>query len=266
MTTHPHHTFTPSLWRHIFCSLSLVAAVIAAAGAVASSRVAQQQGAALSSPPSVAQKIAPWVMEHTANGKPAEFFVVLTDQADLSQADGLQTKTEKGQYVYSTLLNKSRRTQGSILQWLQQRKLEHRSFYIVNAILVKGTREIAEALAARPDVARVEGNPLIHNNLPQLGPAVEAPPYLQRPATIEPGINYTHAPQVWAMGFTGQDIVVGSADTGVRWTHDALKPHYRGWDGQNADHNYNWHDAIHDSVRESLRQRFAFPLRRQQPR
>ena len=54
-----------------------------------------------------------------------------------------------------------------------------------------------------------------------------------------------HAPQVWALGFTGQTIVIASADTGVRWTHNALKPHYRGWDGMNADHNYNWHDSIH---------------------
>ena len=30
------------------------------------------------------QKIAPWVIEHTANGQQAEFFVVLADQADLS--------------------------------------------------------------------------------------------------------------------------------------------------------------------------------------
>ena len=34
----------------------------------------------------------------------------------------------------------------------------------------------------------------------------------------------------------------------MRWTHNALKPHYRGWDGQNANHNFNWHDSIHDSV------------------
>ena len=33
-----------------------------------------------------ANKIAPWVMEHTANGQQAEFFVVLADQADLSPA------------------------------------------------------------------------------------------------------------------------------------------------------------------------------------
>src|ERR1700758_3854390 len=49
-------------------------------------------------------KIAPWVTEHTANGQQAEFFVVLADQADLSQAWILRTKTQKGQYVYNTLL------------------------------------------------------------------------------------------------------------------------------------------------------------------
>jgi hypothetical protein len=112
MTTHPHHTFSPSPWRRIFCSLFLVAAVIAAAGAVASSRVAQQQGAAVSSPPSIAQKIAPWVMEHTTNGQQAEFFVVLADQGDLSQAAALHSKSEKGRYVYNTLFNKSQTTQG----------------------------------------------------------------------------------------------------------------------------------------------------------
>ena len=30
---------------------------------------------------------------------------------------------------------------------------------------MKGSREIAEALASRPDVARVEGNPVIHNSI-----------------------------------------------------------------------------------------------------
>ena len=39
--------------------------------------------------------------------------------------------------------------------------------------------------------------------------------------------------------------MVGNGDTGMRWTHNALKPHYRGWNGSTADHNYNWHDAIH---------------------
>jgi len=181
-------------------------------------------------------------MQHTANGQQAEFFVVLADQADLSGAASLSTKAEKGRYVYQMLLSKSQTTQGPILQWLNESKIEYQSFYIINAILVKGNSQIAEALAAFPGVASIEGNPVIHNNLPQPGPVEESP---SRPATIEPGINYTHAPQVWALGYTGQNIVIASADTGVRWTHNALKPHYRGWDGVNANHNFNWHDSIH---------------------
>jgi subtilisin family serine protease len=192
------------------------------------------------------QKIAPWVMEHTVNGQQAEFFVVLADQADLSPAANLPTKTEKGRFVYQTLLDKAQTTQGPILQLLQDRNIEHQSFYIVNAILVKGDRQLAEMLAARPDVAHVTGNPIIHNDLPQRGPIEESQP--GAPATVEPGITYTHAPDVWALGFRGETIVVAGADTGIRWTHNALKPHYRGWDGANANHNFNWHDSIHDSV------------------
>jgi serine protease AprX len=258
MITNSHFTFTSSSWRRIFCSLFLVAAVVALVAAVASSDAVGQRvelnGVQVSPahPTSDglagAQKIAPWVMEQTAKGHQAEFFVVLADQADLNPAANLQTKTEKGRFVYQTLLEKAQATQGPILQWLRDRKIENQSFYIVNAILVKGDRQLAETLAARPDVARVTGNPHIHNDLPQRGPVEQSPLQPGAPATIEPGIVYTHAPDVWALGFKGETIVVASADTGVRWTHNALKPHYRGWDGTNANHNLNWHDSIHDSV------------------
>jgi subtilisin family serine protease len=193
-------------------------------------------------------KIARWVIEHTARGQQEEFFVVLADQVDLSGAAELATKGDKGRYVYDALRSKSQTTQAPILQWLRERGTEHRSFYIINAILVKGSREIAEALAARHDVARLEGNPHIRNILSQPDTIAQPPSQSQRPETIEPNISYTHAPDVWALGFRGQGITVGGADTGQRWTHNALKPQYRGWDGVMADHNYNWHDAIHDSV------------------
>src|SRR5437016_1024578 len=239
-----NRAFTSPQLRRLFCSLFFLAAGIAALGAFGSSRASNQSGPPIQDVGAM-KKIAPWVMDHTANGQQAEFLVVLADQADLSGAAALPTKGEKGRYVRDALWNKSQATQGPILQWLRDRGLEHRSFYIVNAILVKGNRETAEMLAARPDVARVEGNPQIQNLLPQPGPVTDASSQPGTPATIEPGIAYTHAPDVWALGFTGQNIVVASADTGVRWTHNALKPHYRGWDGVTADHDYNWHDSIH---------------------
>ena len=192
-------------------------------------------------------KMAPWVIEHTANGETAEFFVVLAGQADLSGAINLATKTEKGRYVYEELRSQSQATQGPLLQWLRERGIEHHSFYIVNAVLVKGSREVADALASRQDVARIEGNPRIQNSLPEAATFVGSSS-LQKPDTVEPNITDTHAPDVWALGFRGEGIAVGGADTGERWTHNALKPHYRGWDGVSADHDYNWHDAIHDSV------------------
>lgn len=243
-----HRRFTAPPWRRIFCSLFLTAAAVALIAAIASSPAVGQRVELPSQRtlrPASGQKIAQWVIEHTANRQQAEFFVMLADQADLSPAANLTTKAEKGRFVYQTLLEKARTTQEPILQWLRDRNIEHQSFYIVNAILVKGDRQLAETLAARPEVARIDGNPEIHNDLPR-------PDFVEqstgRPATIEPGIQYTHAPDVWALGFKGETIVVAGADTGVRWTHEVLKPHYRGWDGANANHNFNWHDSIHDSV------------------
>jgi serine protease AprX len=188
-------------------------------------------------------KIAPWVMDNTAGGAVAEFLVVLTDQADLNSAASLRTKEEKGRFVYETLYNKARSTQGPILAWLKERKIEHRAYYIVNMIWVKGDINIAMALASRSDVARVEGNPQIRNVPERL--VEEAPSEPDEINAIEPGINHTRAPQVWALGFTGQGVVVAGADTGYRWDHTAIKGKYRGWDGATANHDFNWHDSIH---------------------
>ena len=192
-------------------------------------------------------KITPWVIQHTAGGKEAEFLVVLREQADLSAAAVLTTKQEKGRYVRDVLWNKAQATQAPVLTWLRERNIEHRSYYIVNLIWVKGNFDVALELAARPDVLRVEGNPRVRG-IPDLRPVQIETSQPQRVATIEPGINYVHAPLVWAQGYTGQGVVVGGADTGYRWTHTALKPHYRGWDGTTGHHDYNWHDSIHDST------------------
>ncbi|MBT8144229.1 MAG: S8 family serine peptidase, partial [Gammaproteobacteria bacterium] len=50
------------------------------------------------------------------------------------------------------------------------------------------------------------------------------------------------APDAWALGYTGQGVVVGGADTGFDWDHEALKTKYRGWNAidQVATHDYNW--------------------------
>lgn len=198
-------------------------------------------------PEAVTAKIAPWVLDRTSDGGEAEFLVVLADQADLSGADRLQTKEEKGRFVYETLWKKAQETQATLISDLRARGVEHRSYYIVNSVLVKGNRDTAFDLAERADVARIEGNPSVRV-LPHPFPEQdvhESVPIIQVPFAIEPGVTNTRAPEVWATGSTGQGIVIGAADTGYRWTHAALKNKYRGWNGTTASHDYNWHDSIH---------------------
>jgi subtilisin family serine protease len=202
---------------------------------------------------SAQQKIAPWVMEQTEDGRQAEFLVILADKADLSVAKTLPLKQAKGQYVRDALLARARQSQAPLADWLEARGIEHRAFYIVNALWVKAGREAMLEIAARPEVARIEGNPRIRNVEPvriteaELQAAIEAATAAApaAPTAIEPGVTYVRAPEVWSQGFTGQGIVIGGADTGVEWNHLALINHYRGWNGSTADHNYNWHDSVH---------------------
>jgi subtilisin family serine protease len=187
-------------------------------------------------------KIDPWVIEQTANGAAAHVLIVLADQADLSGAHALPTKPAKGRYVYQTLWDKAQATQGPLLRWLAANRLEYRAYYIVNAVSVIARWEHITTLAARPDVARIAGNPPLRTLLPQPLPFITEP---RQVMGMEPNIAYIHADDVWALGYTGQGIVMGGQDTGYDWDHPALKPHYRGWDGTAAQHDYNWHDSIH---------------------
>src|ERR1051325_2417592 len=179
--------------RRVFSVILFCLAALAVVFAISPSRAVDpsrpNQAAAMS-------KIAPWVLDHTAGGKQAEYLVVLADQGDFSAAYSLPTKLEKGRYVRDVLWNKAQSTQGPILRMLRERGVQYRSFYIVNMIWVKGDFNLAFALAARSDVARVEGNPVIHNLLPM--PVANVGDQPQTPNAIEPGVNYVMAPQVWA--------------------------------------------------------------------
>jgi serine protease AprX len=220
--------------------MRLLVVLCLVAGMIASARSDDRQTNGARS--AALAKLAPWVLEHTQNGKQAEFLVVLADQADLSGASLLPTRIEKGRFVYNALWNKAQQTQKPLLDWLLASKIEHHSYYLVNMIWVRGNLDVAMNLAARDEVARIEGNPEIHNNIDQPAAADQT---TQQPDTVETGITNTRAPEVWALGFTGQGVVVAGADTGYRWTHIALKPHYRGWNGLTANHDFNWHDSIH---------------------
>jgi subtilisin family serine protease len=187
-------------------------------------------------------KADPWVLTALASGD-AEMLVVLEEQADLSGAAARRGKEAKGRFVVDRLRETAERSQKPLVQWLAARGIAHRPFWIVNMIWVRASAADAAAIAARPEVARLSANPSVAMERPVKPDPLEALP--KSPDAVEWGVLQINADDVWAAGFTGQGIVVAGQDTGYRWTHDALKAKYRGWNGTSAGHDYNWHDAIH---------------------
>ena len=198
-------------------------------------------------------KIAPRLASEIAFGGSSEALIVFEEQADLSGAANLPTKLEKGQYVYNALRAVAERTQAPMRKLLQERGIPFQSFYSVNMIKVTASRDVLYELAGRDEVLRIDANPKVQSSIPS--PNLSSPNSLNssqsnnlnsaimRPTTIEWNVARVNAPQVWALGFRGQGMVIANSDTGVQWDHIALKSHYRGWNGTTVNHSYNWHDA-----------------------
>ena len=182
----------------------------------------------------------------TEGGKNASVVILLADQADVSAAYAMKDQDARGWFVYNTLTQHAARTQASLQAVLNSRGVSYQSFWAANMIVATADRSLVESLGSRADVARIDSNkPSRWIEDPEIANFEDAPSNPSVVNTVEWGVMNVNAPSVWAMGFTGQGMVIGNLDTGMRWSHAALKPKYRGWDGVTADHNFNWHDAIH---------------------
>ncbi len=194
-------------------------------------------------------KIERRVLDDTANSKSTQFIVLMAEQADVSKAYAMRDQDARGWFVYNSLRATADRSQSAIKAALDARSIGYKSYWAANMLVVSGNRSLVDTLAARSDVRAIESNRAFKGiddvRWTMDDSAGGSSSIVYRPSSVEWGVQNVNAPQVWAMGFTGQGIVIANQDTGMRWTHNAIKPHYRGWDGTTADHNYNWWDAIH---------------------
>jgi hypothetical protein len=180
------------------------------------------------------------------------FLIILEEQADgsteldevLSAARTISDRESRLRYVYETLVETAERAQAPLRAELDALGVPYRPYYIMNMIRVDGRRWLVRRFEGRPGVAQVLLNPDVRE-YPRRIPL----PYGGDDAPVDgvqPNLVAIHADDAWALGVTGEGIVVAGQDTGYDWTHPALQPHYRGWDGQDTDHDYNWHDAWDD--------------------
>ena len=118
-----------------------------------------------------------------------------------------------------------------------------KSHWLVNMVYCEATPAVIEELAKRSDVWFVQADV---RHVPGLLPAVAVSDATDSGGDeIDWGVQKVNAPDVWALGYTGQGIVVGDIDTGCNHNHLDLTSHMwtdsnypnHGWDFENNDND-----------------------------
>lgn len=188
-----------------------------------------------------------------------EFATPAGHQAQLDTAATQADWSARGAQVVAVLQQSAAQTQAAARSLLAQQRTPYRDLWIINALAVEGTWSDALALSTQPNVTRVRlprQYPLhkpvavwpLQNDKPpvgeQSGEPVEPPVGEQSRTALPWGLTQIRADRVWQeLDARGEGIVVGSIDSGARYTHQALAGHYRGSIGNGRfAHHYNWFD------------------------
>jgi len=176
----------------------------------------------------------------------ASYLIYFDDKPDLSAAYDMSWE-ERGWYVMNALQESAQRSQRSVRAYLDSQGIPYQSFWIDNIIIVEESdSDAVNSLMSFPEIEslRARRNPILFTP-DERSPAPE-------PTGVESNLTHINADDVWAMGYSGQNIVVANIDTGVRYTHQALVNQYRGnLGGGSYNHNYNWWDPYLETTSPS---------------
>ncbi|HVM31476.1 MAG TPA: S8 family serine peptidase [Candidatus Limnocylindrales bacterium] len=193
-------------------------------------------------------KVDDAVLRAATLGRSVDVIVYMREKADLSTAERLPTKKSKGIEAYRVLTRTAASSQAPVLELLRARAAQHRSFWIANAIHVRGIKlDLLQALAQRADVRNLfaVGKGRLDEPVERGSSTALAPDASSATSVVGPSIGHVQADKAWALGYRGQGVVVAGADTGVRWTHRAIKNQYRGFNPTtgSVSHDYSWRNA-----------------------
>jgi subtilisin family serine protease len=170
---------------------------------------------------------------------PDGFLIFLEEQADLGPAAAIADPVERRAFVYRALLETAERSQAPLRAELDRRGVPYRPHYLVNMIEVQTRPGLRRTFARQAGVASVLFQPGVRRYAyPFRIPDMD----ITGAQGVEWNVRQVGADRAWDLGYTGQGIIVGDADTGVAWDHPALKEAYLGWDGDYVDHDYHWYD------------------------
>jgi subtilisin family serine protease len=167
------------------------------------------------------------------------------DRAQLNrQADWFVTKAERREFVVNELKEFATVAQYDLRQSLVE--MERNGMvssptvlWIANALYFDATKAAIQDLARRNDI-EIIGYAMEHNWIPDGEEATPA----SATREITPNVTQVHADQVWALGYTGEGVVVAVIDTGVNYNHLDLADHL--WDGGSDFPHHGWDVYNHD--------------------
>lgn len=164
------------------------------------------------------------------------------DPARLEVLTSGRRKWERREIVVRELKRVAARSQRELLAYLSGMELvgevkEVRSLWLSNVVSCKASKGVIERITGFRGVSMVD----LDEKRVVIPPSREPQPI--NPLGLEWNIEWINAPFAWALGFTGEGVVVGHLDTGVNYNHIDLRDHL--WTnsdeipGNNADDDGN---------------------------
>ena len=170
-------------------------------------------------------------------------FVIMKDQADISNVASIKDRDERLSAAYQKLTKFSNTTQADMRKFFDSAGVEYTPYYLENAMEVRGGTLVRLYLMTRPEVGRIIPSPRLRAvpaDAPRPGPIPSVD------GSVQWNISMIGADRVWnEFHVQGEGIVVGQSDSGVDGNHPAIRKQYRGF---NKGDDYNWFDPWDDTT------------------
>ena len=182
------------------------------------------------------------LMEEMEKNTHHQVMIWLQEKASFPEYNPDWPKDKKAYYIFNRLSETANRSQLRLRNQLDEWRVDYRSYYIVNMISTRLSNQHILELAARNDVKKI----LSPSAMTVSNVTTESQVLSRRdPQALTWGLDLLGVDRVWAKGYQGSGIVIGGQDTGYDWGTPSIKRQYRGFDGNQVDHNYHWYDAVH---------------------
>ncbi len=173
----------------------------------------------------------------------------LTQQYDLTEFESIRqymTREQRRDYVVNELKAFASQTQSALLNELETFKnagevSQIQALWITNVINCYATPSVIEQLAQRPNINRID----IDEERILIDPIDVEEVGETQIREITYNVSIMNVPEVWEMGFTGEDVVVAVLDSGVNYNHNDLTNNmwehpdfpFHGWNFTNNSNN-----------------------------